>query len=61
MLLLVPSNVHITVKAIEISNEKHHYAKQGTLCDLSITFPSTFDPIFIKPGNVLCDKNYPIH
>ncbi len=60
-LLLMPFNISVTVKSIEISKRKVKYALPGTLCEISLHIPASFDPSYIKSGNVLCDPKYPIH
>lgn len=59
--LLMPLNIMVTIKAIESSKKRIKYAIPGTLCDIAINLPSSFDPNYIKSGNVLCDPKYPIY
>jgi translation elongation factor EF-1alpha len=59
--LLMPSNVLVNIKAIEISKERVNFAMPGSLCEIALVLPIQFDLNYIRPGNVLCDKNYPIH
>jgi len=60
-LLLMPYNVIGTVKVIESSKKRIKHAMPGTLCDISLNFPTSFDPTFIKSGNLLCDPRFPVH
>lgn len=57
----MPFNLMVTVKAIEASNQLIKIAGPGTLCDMSLNLPSSFDPNYIKSGNVICDPKFPIH
>lgn len=57
----MPFNLLVTVKAIEASNQLIKIAGPGTLCDMSLNLPSSFDPNYIKSGNVICDPKFPIH
>jgi elongation factor 1 alpha-like protein len=60
-ILLMPFEVKCTVKTIEIKKQKVTFANPGTLCELAINLPNSFDPNFLKKGNVLCDIDYPIN
>jgi translation elongation factor EF-1alpha len=60
-LLLMPFNTIVTIKNIESSKQRLKYALPGTLCDISLNLPSSFDPMFLKAGNVLCDPRFPVH
>jgi translation elongation factor EF-1alpha len=51
----------VTLKAIEASNKLIKYAGPGTLCDIALHLPTSFDPNYLKSGNVICDPKYPIH
>ena len=31
------------------------------MCEIALHLPTHFDPSYIKPGNVLCDRTYPIN
>lgn len=59
--LLMPYSVPVTVKAIEMFKKKARYAGPGTLCEIAINLPLSFDPSYIKAGNVLCDPRFPVH
>lgn len=60
-LLLMPYNTMVTIKTIESSKRRLKYAIPGTLCDISLNLPTSFDPSFVRPGNVLCDPRFPVH
>lgn len=60
-LLLMPFNLPVTIKNIEISKKKVKHAHPGSLCEINISIPSNFDPSYLKSGNVLCDPKFPIH
>ena len=60
-LLLMPFNILVGIKALEIVKKKALAAHPGALCEISLHLPSSFDPNYIKSGNVLCDPRYPIH
>lgn len=57
----MPLNITVTVKAIETADRLVKYAGPGTLCDMSLHLPTSFDPNYIKAGQVICDPKYPIH
>jgi len=58
-ILLMPHDVKCTVKTIEVKNKKVGFARPGTICELALNMPSTFDPVFLRKGNVLCSIEYP--
>ena len=60
-LLLMPYHTIATIKAIESSKQRIKYAIPGTLCDINLNLPASFDPSFVKAGNVLCDPRFPVH
>jgi translation elongation factor EF-1alpha len=59
--ILMPHNVIASIKGIEISKKRVKYAFPGSLCEIALHMPTSFDPTYIKSGNVLCDPKYPIH
>jgi len=59
--ILMPFNIPVGIKAIEIFKKRVNYAFPGTICELVINLPTSFDPSYIKAGNVMCDPKYPVH
>lgn len=59
--ILMPMNVQAIVKSIEVQRKRQLYAGPGVLCEIALHLPSQFDANYLKAGNVLCDKNYPIN
>ena len=59
--ILMPFNISVGIKAIEIFKKRVNYAFPGTICELVINLPTSFDPSYIKAGNVMCDPKYPVH
>ena len=59
-LLLMPNEIEVTVKSIEVNKKIVPNAHSGQLADISISIPHGFDSQFIKTGHVLCDPAYPV-
>jgi elongation factor 1 alpha-like protein len=59
-LVLMPQNVTVQVRCMEVKNEKEARALAGTIADIGLKLPPDFDVTSIKKGNVLCDPRYPM-
>ena len=59
-LLIMPQNVLVQVRGMEVKNEKETRALAGTIVDIGLKFPADFDVTSIKKGNVLCDPKFPM-
>lgn len=60
-LLLMPHNILVSIKAIQLQKKKVSAVLPGSSVELSLHLPSSFDPSTIKSGDVLCDPKYPIN
>lgn len=60
-LKLLPQDIEVEVKAIEVNKKKVDFVYCGQLADISIQLPKDFNASFIRQGSVLCDPDYPVH
>ena len=58
-LLLMPQNILVGIRGIEVQGMRCEQAGAGTICELGIRLPNDFDVNYLKKGTVLCDPKFP--